>query len=161
MIRNLAALAVLAALLTGCAAEPERLEDTSPDTSEDAPDVAQNSVFELELGTCLDDASVPEGADLADIPQVPCNEPHDSELFGIIALDDDTYPGADVLIEKGQNGCQLRFGDFVGIDFRSSSLDFHFYYPTPSSWSQGDRTIYCMVVDPGLKITGSLEGAQR
>ena len=70
-------------------------------------------------------------------------------------------PGADVLVEKGQSGCQLRFSDFVGIDFRSSTLDFHFYYPTPSSWSQGDRTIYCMVVDPGLKVTGSLEGSKR
>lgn len=160
-MRFVGAIAITAVLLTGCASEPEVANEVPQDTADEAPEVAENSVFELELGTCLDDASVPEGADLADIPQVPCEEPHDSELFGIITIDDDTYPGADVLIEKGQSGCQLRFSDFVGIDFRSSTLDFHFYYPTPSSWSQGDRTIYCMVVDPGLKVTGSLEGTQR
>ena len=160
-MRLVGAITITTVLLTGCAAEPEVSNEVQQETADEAPEVAENSVFELELGTCLDDASIPEGADLADIPQVPCDEPHDSELFGIITIDDDTYPGADVLIDKGQNGCQLRFGDFVGIDFRSSALDFHFYYRTPSSWSQGDRTIYCMVVDPGLKVTGSLEGTQR
>ena len=160
-MRLVGAIAITAVLLTGCAAEPEVANEVQQEMADEAPEVAEHSVFELELGTCLDDASVPEGADLADIPQVPCEEPHDSELFGIITIDDDTYPGADVLVEKGQSGCQLRFSDFVGIDFRSSTLDFHFYYPTPSSWSQGDRTIYCMVVDPGLKVTGSLEGTQR
>ena len=160
-MRFVGAIAITAVLLTGCASEPEVANEVQQEMADEAPEVAEHSVFELELGTCLDDASVPEGADLADIPQVPCDEPHDSELFGIITIDDDTYPGADVLIDKGQNGCQLRFGDFVGIDFRSSALDFHFYYPTPSSWSQGDRTIYCMVVDPGLKVTGSLEGSKR
>lgn len=149
----------LTLFLAGCQAEVDR-EEAPPAEDMVAAEPAA-SVFELEMGTCLNDASVPEGADLADIPQVSCDQPHDSELFGIITVDDETYPGADVLIQKGQDGCQLRFGDFVGIDFRSSTLDFHFYYPTPSSWSQGDRTIYCMVVDPGLQVTGSLQGSMR
>ena len=149
----------LTLFLAGCQAEVDR-EEAAPAEDMVAAEPAA-SVFELEMGTCLNDASVPEGADLADIPQVSCDQPHDSELFGIITVDDETYPGADVLIQKGQDGCQLRFGDFVGIDFRSSTLDFHFYYPTPSSWSQGDRTIYCMVVDPGLQVTGSLQGSMR
>lgn len=159
-MRKLAVLSIACAFgLAGCQAPAEEEEATQ--VVESAEEEPSASVFELELGTCLNDASVPEGADLADIPQVECDQPHDSELFGIITVDDDSYPGADVLIQKGQDGCQLRFGDFVGIDFRSSALDFHFYYPTPSSWSQGDRTIYCMLVDPGLQVTGSLAGSMR
>lgn len=161
MIKQFGLMVTIAVMLAGCASPLEPAEELAAETSPESPEVVENSVFELELGTCLNDASVPDGADLADIPQVSCEEPHDSELFGIITVDDDTYPGADVLIEKGQSGCQLRFSDFVGIDFRSSALDFHFYYPTPSSWSQGDRTIYCMLVDPGLQVTGSLEGSKR
>jgi len=121
----------------------------------------QASVFELELGSCLDDANLPLDADLAEIPVVSCEQPHDSELYAIHEVDDGPYPGADALIEQGQARCQASFGDFVGIDFRSSLLDFFLYYPTPSSWAQGDRSIYCLVVDPGLRVTGSLEGARR
>ena len=89
-MRLVGAIAITAVLLTGCAAEPEVANEVQQETADEAPEVAENSVFELELGTCLDDASVPEGADLADIPQVPCDEPHDSELFGIITIDDDS-----------------------------------------------------------------------
>jgi hypothetical protein len=71
------------------------------------------------------------------------------------------YPGVDDLVEAGQTKCQAVFADFVGIDFRSSTLDFHFYYPTPSSWAQGDRSIFCLVGDPGLTVVGTLQGAKR
>ena len=93
------------------------------------------SVFELELGACVNDQNTPEG--------------------------EDPYPGTDYLISEGGSRCQGAFGDFIGVEFTESVLDFTYYYPTPSSWVDGDRSIYCLAVDPGLQITGSLLGARR
>ncbi len=142
-------------VLAGCAAEPEPPELEA----EGAPPVTP--VLQLAVGTCVNDSDTPLGADLAEVPEVPCSEPHDSELYAIKTVDDGPYPGADLLIQQGQSYCQDRFSDFVGIDFRSSLLDFYVYYPTPSSWAAGDRLIYCMVFDPGLRVIGSLADAKR
>ena len=142
-------------VLAGCSADPQPAELAV----EDAP--LTTPVLQLAVGTCVNDSDTPLSADLAEVPEVPCSEPHDSELYAIQTVDDGPYPGADVLIQQGQSYCQDSFSDFVGIDFRSSLLDFYVYYPTPSSWAAGDRLIYCMVFDPGLKVIGSLEGANR
>ncbi len=144
--------------LGGCAAVGFGIAEES---ASEADQTTEASVLELEIGTCVNDANIPLRADLTDVPAVACTEPHDSELYAIVSVDGGAYPGADLLIEQGQTKCQASFADFVGIDFRSSLLDFHFYYPTPSSWAQGDRTIYCMVFDPGLKIAGTLQDAKR
>jgi hypothetical protein len=144
--------------LAGCAGSTP---DVEADASIESPEATEESVLELEVGTCLNDADTPLRADLTDVPSIPCSEPHDSELYAIVSVEDSTYPGADRLIEQGQAQCQEGFADFVGIDFRSSLLEFHFYYPTPSSWAQDDRTIYCMVFDPGLPVVGTLKDAKR
>lgn len=172
----LGVLATAAFMLSGCQQDSGPLEtgieteieagtesgiESGVDSS--AGDAVENttSLFDLALGTCLDDANTPLSADLTEVPTVSCSEPHDSELFAIVSVEDGSYPGVDDLVTAGQTKCQVVFSDFVGIDFRSSSLDFHFYYPTPSSWAQGDRSIFCLVVDPGLQVVGTLQGAKR
>jgi len=152
------AFATAAVFRAGCASDPVE----SPTTTEVSTEVVETeSVLELAVGTCVNDAETPLGADLAEVPTVSCAEPHDSELYAIVSAADGSYPGVDTLVIEGQDKCQAVFAEFVGIDFRSSLLDYHFYYPTPSSWAQGDRSIYCMVIDPGLKVIGTLQGAKR
>lgn len=152
------AITLTAVVLTGCqpAPTPEAPAESLVGTAE-----PQSSVLELTIGDCVMDAGAPLSADLTELPTVACSEPHDSELYAIVFAEDGNYPGVDELVAQGQAKCQSLFADFVGIDFRSSLLDFHFYYPTPSSWVQGDRSIYCMVADPGVKVVGSLQGSKR
>jgi hypothetical protein len=157
MPRSLA-LATAALSLVGCVSDPG---ETPLETEVSTELVETESVLELAVGTCVNDAETPLGADLAEVPTVSCNEPHDSELYAIVSATDGPYPGVHTLVGEGQDKCQAVFAEFVGIDFRSSLLDYHFYYPTPSSWAQGDRSIYCMVIDPGLKVIGTLQGAKR
>ncbi len=157
-VRGVLAAVAVAVLLVGCASDPG---EPSPDVNAAPELVETESVLELAVGTCVNDADTPLGADLAEVPTVSCDEPHDSELYAIVSATDGPYPGVDTLVSEGQDKCQVVFAEFVGIDFRSSLLDYHFYYPTPSSWSQGDRSIYCMVIDPGLKVIGTLQDAKR
>jgi hypothetical protein len=143
----------LALVLTGCASG-------LPHASDDAPE-GTVTLFDLGLGDCLNDAGVPLRSDMTDVPRVDCEEPHDSELFAILGAEGSTFPGERELVSQGQDRCARAFGDFIGITFSNSTLDFRFYYPTASSWAHGDRTIYCLAFDPGLKVSGSLLDAKR
>ena len=150
----MAIVAMTTVLATGC---------TSPTPQVSSDELPEGSIalFDLSLGDCLNDASVPLRADMTDVPRVACEEPHDSELFAILSVEGSVFPGETGLVSEGQERCARAFGDFVGILFGSSTLDFRFYYPTASSWAQGDRSIYCVAFDPGLKVAGTLLGAQR
>ena len=151
--RALIAYLAFAIVLGGCASGlPQSREDTAEGTV---------TLFDLELGDCLNDAGIPLRSDMTDVPRVSCEAPHDSELFAILGVDGSTFPGERELVSRGQDRCARAFGDFIGIPFANSTLDFRFYYPTASSWAQGDRTIYCLAFDPGLTVSGSLLNAKR
>lgn len=151
--RTVIAALALAIGLGGCASG-------LPQSSDDAAD-GSVTLFDLELGDCLNDAGIPLRSDMTDVPLVSCEEPHDSELFAILGVEGSTFPGERELVSQGQDRCARVFGDFIGTPFANSTLDFRFYYPTASSWAQGDRTIYCLAFDPGLKTSGTLLGIQR
>jgi len=151
--RALIASLAFAIVLDGCASG---LPQSSEDTAEGSA-----TLFDLELGDCLNDAGIPLRSDMTDVPRVSCEAPHDSELFAILGVEGSTFPGERELVSQGQDRCARAFGDFIGIPFANSTLDFRFYYPTASSWAQGDRTIYCLAFDPGLTVLGSLLNAKR
>jgi len=143
----------VALLVSGCAAGLPQSNDDSTTGSV--------TLFDLGLGDCLNDADIPLRSDMTDAPRVSCDDPHDSELFAILGVEGSAFPGESELVAQGQSRCARAFGDFVGIPFANSTLDFRFYYPTASSWAQGDRTIYCVAFDPGLQVTGSLLNSRR
>ena len=151
--RALIASLAFAIILGGCASG---LPQSSGDTAEGTV-----TLFDLELGDCLNDAGIPLRSDMTDVPRVSCEAPHDSELFAILGVEGSTFPGERELVSQGQDRCARAFGDFIGIPFANSTLDFRFYYPTASSWAQGDRTIYCLAFDPGFTVSGSLLNAKR
>jgi hypothetical protein len=140
-------------LLLGCTSEPPAAQEgVQGDTV---------TLFEVSVGDCLNDAGIRLRSDLTDVPRVSCAEPHDSELYAILAVEGSVFPGEGELIRGGQERCANVFGAFIGVPFADSTLDFRFYYPTASSWAQKDRSIHCVVFDPGMKTTGSLLGAKR
>jgi len=119
------------------------------------------NVLELEVGTCLNDVDQPLAQDLVDVPAVECTTPHQSEVFAAVTVDGSDYPGIDALTDQAVQGCQAEFQRFVGVEFAASELNFHYYYPTQSSWAVGDRSIYCVIFDPGVTTVGTLRGAER
>jgi len=152
------ALLVMALALAGCQPAMSTTAPQQADSGDSAPAV---SVLELTVGTCLNDVDQPLGQDLTEVPAVPCDEPHQSEVYADIIVDEPDYPGVDAMIQRAQQECIDEFGQFVGLEFAASELNFHYYYPTASSWSAGDRSIYCVVFDPGVETVGTLAGAAR
>jgi hypothetical protein len=90
-----------------------------------------------------------------------CSEPHDSEAYASIMIDDGDFPGDQTVTDQAVADCTTEFNSFVGVDYQDSELDFAYYYPTEESWANGDREILCLIVDPAGKATGTLEGAAR
>ncbi|MFT6973301.1 MAG: hypothetical protein ACJAV4_000523 [Pontimonas sp.] len=150
-------------LLSGCASADESSADDAPLAGSSPEESGGNlvSILSLNLGDCVLDPALPAGSDEAVVKVVKCSEPHDWELFAKLSLTEARYPGTSNVIAQGEDRCQSSFGNFIGVNFSESSLEFTFYYPTPSSWVDGDRSIYCMAFDPGLRTTGSLLGANR
>jgi hypothetical protein len=154
--------AVLAAVLvvSGCQANTPEPSAPPPVTDGVTPVVSQ-PVLSLNVGDCLMDQSAPIGGDLVDVPLIDCSEPHESEVFAEVVLEGTGFPGVDEVMNEGIASCIAEFAEFVGIDYSSSALDFSYYYPTPSSWAVGDRSIFCVVFDPGVLTSGTLEGSRR
>jgi hypothetical protein len=123
--------------------------------------VTQQPILELEVGSCLMDTTTPIGQDFVNIPVIECELPHESEVYAEIVLSGSGFPGVDQVSAEAISSCRIEFAEFVGIDHALSALDFHYYYPTPSSWAVGDRSVFCVVFDPGVLTVGSLAGQAR
>lgn len=161
-MKTLSAFSIAAAvvIVSGCQAEqPEPAPPLA--VTEGAGEVVLQPVLSLNVGDCLMDQSTPIAADLVDIPLIDCELPHESEVYAEIKLEGTGFPGVDEITNTAIASCMAEFARFVGIDHASSTLDFGYYYPTPSSWAVGDRTIFCVVVDPGVLTEGTLEGSRR
>jgi hypothetical protein len=135
-------------------------EPTPEITPSAAPTFAPTGLIELAVGDCLNQENLEDGV-LSTDPLVACDEPHDLEVFATLTLDDGDYPAVETLVTFGAKKCAKEFTTFVGLDFGISALDFQYYYPTESSWANGDRGVDCVVFDPTQKTTGSMAGIKR
>lgn len=154
LARRLAALATLslaAIALTGCSLLTEVLNG------------GESDVFTIKVGDCLNDEAA--GGEISTVPVVDCAEPHDSEIYASIIMDDGDYPGESDTIDIADEACYQEFDDFVGTSYEESLYSYATLYPTSQSWASGDREILCRIAladENGNieKVTGSLEGIE-
>ena len=157
----LAGLGVAAALIAGITSSDGSGEvaEVAVTDADDGVASQDTGVFDLRPGTCFDDGTVFDADEVEQVPVVPCDGPHDNEIFAAFDLPDGEFPGDDAVFEQGEEGCLERFPDFVGIDYASSRYVVSTLYPTASSWDDGDREVLCFLYDIDLeKLTGSAAG---
>lgn len=158
VVRPLAVLSVAfaCAALTGCSL----LGDLRAVSSADGTGTGTTTdVFAVAVGDCLND-----GADMEEVSEVEivnCKVEHDREAYKSVILTEGVFPGSDAIKNRAETDCASAFANFVGLDYKASKLGFSYYYPTEETWSQGDREILCLAVDPGGRSTGSLKGVSR
>ncbi|KAA1425660.1 DUF4190 domain-containing protein [Nocardioides antri] len=122
----------------------------------------------LRVGDCfneprLDDIPTDgsDGEASATVTVVPCAQEHQAEVYHIITLESDDYPGQKALDRRSLD-CYTAFKDYVGIAYRRSKLDFVMHFPSKMTWRFGDRTILCSLARPDAgKFTGSLRGSRE
>jgi hypothetical protein len=120
------------------------------------------NVFELAVGDCFDDGDLVLGdiEEVGEVPLVECSQPHDNEVYAVITVDGEVFPGEQAIQAGADEVCLDAFDPFVGLDYDSSALDFGWLVPTADSWDMGDRVVACFVYRLDLaKVSGSLEGS--
>lgn len=119
-------------------------------------------VTESGVGTCLD---FPEdvGAEISELPVVPCEVSHSHEIFAVVLTEGDVYPGFEALETEATAACLTEFEPYVGINAFDSELFYSWMVPTLTSWDrEDDREIVCVVGNHnGAPLVGSVEGTQR
>lgn len=116
-------------------------------------------VFSIAIGDCFNDEE-DASSEVNSLPTVPCDEPHDNEIFAEYTFPDGDYPGDDAVSETANTECIAQFEAFVGIPYEESALDVFPITPTEGSWNdQDDRLVSCGIWDSTKQVTGSLEGA--
>ncbi|WP_170219498.1 septum formation family protein [Nocardioides litoris] len=125
-------------------------------------DDGEEGVQSIEPGQCF---QVPSEVkeQLADLDEVPCDEPHDREAFAVIGYeppddetDADVFPGDDTLTRYADGRCASAFGDYTGTPYLDSDLYFTYLLPSPRSWQSGDRDVVCFAFDPGRRLDRSV-----
>ena len=114
----------------------------------------EGSVFGLSEGACFDDPEATE--DIREVPVVPCDEPHDNEVFATLDLDDGEFPGGEVVEEQALDGCTEAFPEVVAERYGDTELVIGVLTPSPDSWEGGDREVVCFLSSPDGMLTGSL-----
>lgn len=119
-------------------------------------------VTEARVGDC---ASFLEGTTtddvISDLNGVPCEQPHDMEVYALAAHDDaGAYPGREALGLFGEEVCRSEFEGYVGAPYETEPiLDIRYFTPEPDGWSEGDRGITCaLVAIDGDALIGSKRG---
>ncbi|MFK0400924.1 hypothetical protein ACIQTT_01200 [Microbacterium sp. NPDC090225] len=157
-----AAVAVSVAL-TGCSTINNILGGGSADADrdEETGQVTEGSnidIFNLKLGDCKMES--PSGL-IQDADVVPCDEPHDEEVYYEITMADGEFSEADV-DAASQECIGDAYTSFVGIAYEESALEVYPITPTQETWDQlDDRIVQCVIIDPAGQTTGSLKGAAR
>lgn len=119
----------------------------------------QGNVLTLADGDCFDDPDGEE-TEVTDVPIVDCADPHDNEVYQILDVEGDSYPGQNAVGSQADAECLAGFEPFVGATYEDSELDYGWLTPTQESWDSGDREIVCFVYRVDLaKLTGTMEGS--
>lgn len=114
----------------------------------------EGSVFALDAGTCFDDPQETRG--IQEVAVVPCDQPHDNEVFATFDLDEPGYPGGARVEAAALEGCTEAFPEPVAEDHRDTDLVIGVLTPSEDSWEDGDREVVCFLSSPDGVLTGSL-----
>jgi hypothetical protein len=145
---------LVAIALVGCSAD-----DEIRDADGTVINPGQISVFELEVGDCLDPGGEVSG-EISEIDIVPCAEPHTQEVFGLVAHPDDDYPGASEVAAFADGACLTELETSLGLTL-DDGVFFSYMLPTFDGWNAdgeiGDRQIVCVLVFPDREaVSGSV-----
>jgi hypothetical protein len=79
---------------------------------------------------------------------VPCDEPHESEVFGVVTHGGKAYPGERALGDEATRLC----ADFLEqhMEKLAPGHSFRPFSPTDADWKAGERSSVCLYSPPGL-----------
>jgi len=157
MRRHLPAAAILAGALVLAACGGATTDATRDETGQIA-DTSELGVFRMRVSDCFNSPEDTENGTSA-VEGVPCDQPHDNEVYAVYDHDASTFPGDTAMEEIAGDGCYDRFADFTGGPYETSALFFGALWPSQDTWEgQDDREIICYVYLEAGQLTGTARG---
>lgn len=165
-------IAVMALVPLGCGKDSTTASTTSTmvTTTTERPRPASaelRAITEMDEGDCFDVHSEASSLVRA-VWLMPCPEAHRYEVYAAFDYEGDVeyrhpaYPGEIVVQDQAERRCYERFEPFTGIRWTISLLDIRTWWPSETSWKDGDRRIICAVTSTDrTPLTGSQEGSRR
>ena len=152
----IAGVASVGLFLAACGSD----DDTTRDESGAIVEEGELSAFSISVGDCLVGSAAGE---VSGFDGVPCDQPHDNEVYHTFDLADGDFPGDAVMQTQATEACLAAFETYVGISYQESpTYDITWLSPTAGSWGQGDREIACLVNNlDGTQKVGSAEGTAQ
>lgn len=153
---------LLTIVLTGCGLIQSftGANDASRDAEGNVQEQQNVNIFSVKTGDCL--MATDETGEITQATVVPCEEPHDEEVFYEFTLPDGEFD-IEAVDATAQDACyNENYANFVGVPYEESALEVWYLTPTQQTWDQlDDRLVQCIITDPGVQTTGSLEGVAR
>lgn len=162
----------LALALAGCAtSEPTPTASGPVADSPSAPASATPSASptgtpsaaspSLALGECTGDVDL-SGGSITALQAVPCTSEHYWEVFSVVTVPSETYPGAEVIAEAAKTSCVQAFAGYVGVAQEYSRFASAYLAGDANAWADPAlRTITCLVGSSNGGLVGSAKGDTR
>jgi hypothetical protein len=147
----------LSTTISGCGDDGPARDDSGRVTG-----AQEISVLGLETFDCFNDPEPDELGEIERLEVLPCEQPHDNEIFHSFTLAEGPMPAQDEIFGLAANQCFPAFDAFVGIEFEISALDIFPLTPTLEQWEGGHRMIHCVLFNLDLsELVGSARGTAR
>jgi hypothetical protein len=143
---------------------------TSTTESREGPRGRNVPLETVEIGDCMNlpaaadrrSASLSTDEAALTVWLVPCDQPHEREVFHLFELPVGPYPGEAQVQAFAREQCTARFEEYVGVAPERSGLHFTYVWPSRTTWGMGIRKGGCGLFDAvGRDLTGSMVGTRR
>lgn len=114
----------------------------------DAPDGAGTAVYigTIVTGDCYRvDAAALESESVEQVKLVACTEPHDGQVYAVLPLDFEDWPGTDAVSEKAETLCQQSQGSLTEAVYDAEDVYPSWFVPLEESWDLEEKTVQCVV----------------
>ncbi|MER5478246.1 DUF4190 domain-containing protein [Streptomyces sp. NPDC002734] len=122
-----------------------------------------NATASLQPSDCFDEPGAPDAVTgeetyvVEEIVEVPCDVPHQAEVYARLDLPGGSYPGETGVIDQADRRCVEHLYRFPMDAWElAQEATYSYYYPTKVNWSFGDRTVICFLASEAGELTGSL-----
>ncbi|WNF29189.1 DUF4190 domain-containing protein [Streptomyces sp. C11-1] len=111
-------------------------------------DRTATSLYDLAEEDCFTPASglpTPGGDRLKTMSAeiVPCDEPHQGQVYGSFELTGKAFPGAAAVADAANKGCAPLLHDFALDTTALPRSQMFYYHPDSAGWASGNRTVLC------------------
>ena len=110
---------------------------------------------DVKTGDCIE-ASPVDMEQVLRLPKVACDQPHEGEVYALVRVVTDDFPGQSILESEYRDRCVPALAVYSPGAATDPDVQISVLYPTRGTWDQGDRDVVCIAVTED-KRTGSIK----